>query len=197
MLDDLAPNARPSTSGGLSRYGSGGGRHRRYGLVRAIPNAQCRQAAHAPPLSDPNIVWTTLLLGIWIPNLYYWGLNQYIIQRTLGAQSLAEGQKGIVFAAALKLIIPFIVVFPGIIAFNLFSDKMINEAENDKQANATTWGEFEELEPNAADAENRSSNSTANSTRSGRKRPFALHCSMQRWPVWTFQNKTRKHSAKP
>ena len=104
------------------------------------------------PLSDPNIVWTTLLLGIWIPNLYYWGLNQYIIQRTLGAQSLAEGQKGIVFAAALKLIIPFIVVFPGIIAFNLFSDKMIEEAETDKQANATTWATFEELEPNAADA---------------------------------------------
>lgn len=98
------------------------------------------------PLSDPNIVWTTLLLGIWIPNLYYWGLNQYIIQRTLGAQSLAEGQKGIVFAAALKLVIPFIVVFPGIIAFNLFSEKMVEEAETDKQANAGTWATFEELE---------------------------------------------------
>jgi uncharacterized sodium:solute symporter family permease YidK len=46
------------------------------------------------------------------------GLNQYIVQRTLGSKSLAEGQKGIVFAAGLKLIIPFIVVIPGILAFN-------------------------------------------------------------------------------
>ena len=48
---------------------------------------------------------------------YYWGFNQYIIQRTLAAKSLKEGQKGIVFAAFLKLIIPVIVVLPGIIAY--------------------------------------------------------------------------------
>jgi solute:Na+ symporter, SSS family len=41
------------------------------------------------------------------------------VQRTLGSKSLAEGQKGIVFAAALKLIIPFVVVIPGILCFNL------------------------------------------------------------------------------
>ena len=44
-----------------------------------------------------------LLLGIWVPVCFYWGLNQYIVQRTLGSKSLAEGQKGIVFAAILKL----------------------------------------------------------------------------------------------
>ena len=54
---------------------------------------------------------------MWVANLYYWGFNQYIIQRTLAAKSLAEGQKGIVFAASLKLIIPVIVVLPGIIAY--------------------------------------------------------------------------------
>lgn len=55
--------------------------------------------------------------GMWVANLYYWGFNQYIIQRTLAAKSLREGQKGIVFAAFLKLIIPAIVVIPGIIAY--------------------------------------------------------------------------------
>lgn len=58
-----------------------------------------------------------LIGGMWVANLYYWGFNQYIIQRTLAAKSLAESQKGIAFAAFLKLIIPLIVVIPGIIAF--------------------------------------------------------------------------------
>ena len=73
---------------------------------------------------DPEIPWTALMLGLWIPNFFYWGLNQYITQRTLGSKSLAEGQKGIVFAALLKLIIPFVVVIPGILAFNLFSGNL-------------------------------------------------------------------------
>jgi SSS family solute:Na+ symporter len=73
------------------------------------------------PKEDKEIPWTALLIGLWIPNFFYWGLNQYIVQRTLGSKSLAEGQKGIVFAAFLKLIIPFIIVIPGILAFNLFS----------------------------------------------------------------------------
>ena len=62
-----------------------------------------------------------LIGGMWIANLYYWGFNQYIIQRTLAAKSLHESQKGIVFAAFLKLIIPLIVVIPGIIAYVLYA----------------------------------------------------------------------------
>lgn len=58
-----------------------------------------------------------LVGGMWVANLYYWGFNQYIIQRTFAAKSLAESQKGIVFAGFLKLIIPLIVVIPGIIAY--------------------------------------------------------------------------------
>jgi SSS family solute:Na+ symporter len=58
-----------------------------------------------------------LIGGLWIANLYYWGFNQYIIQRTLAAKSLKEAQRGIAFAAFLKLIIPLIVVIPGIVAF--------------------------------------------------------------------------------
>lgn len=58
-----------------------------------------------------------LVGGMWVANLYYWGFNQYIIQRTFAAKSLQESQKGIVFAGFLKLIIPLIVVIPGIIAY--------------------------------------------------------------------------------
>jgi SSS family solute:Na+ symporter len=47
------------------------------------------------PADDPDMPWTALMIGIWIPNFFYWGLNQYIVQRTLGSKSLAEGQKGI------------------------------------------------------------------------------------------------------
>lgn len=83
------------------------------------------------PASDPILPWTALLLGLWIPNFYYWGLNQYITQRTLGSASLAQGQRGIVFAAFLKLLIPFVIVVPGIIAFNLYSDEMRREAVAD------------------------------------------------------------------
>jgi solute:Na+ symporter, SSS family len=79
---------------------------------------------------DPELPWTALVLGLWIPNFFYWGLNQYITQRTLGAKSLAEGQKGVVFAAFLKLVIPFIVVIPGILAFNLFSSDLKDDAVN-------------------------------------------------------------------
>ena len=71
--------------------------------------------------TDAAMPWTILIIGIWIPNFYYWGLNQYITQRILGSGSLAEGQKGIVLAAFLKLIIPFVIVIPGMIAFNLFA----------------------------------------------------------------------------
>ena len=82
------------------------------------------------PRDDSKIPWTALIIGLWIPNFFYWGLNQYITQRTLGSKSLAEGQKGVVFAAFLKLIIPFIVVIPGILAFNLFNSDLKNDAVN-------------------------------------------------------------------
>ncbi len=92
------------------------------------------------PRSDKNIPWTALLIGLWIPNFYYWGLNQYITQRILGSSSLKEGQKGIVFAAAMKLIIPFIIVIPGIIAFNLFSKDLAvaQERSNERMVQKET-----------------------------------------------------------
>lgn len=66
-----------------------------------------------------------LLGGMWVANLYYWGFNQYIIQRTLAAKSLKEAQKGILLAAGLKLIIPLIVVIPGIAAYVIVNDPEI------------------------------------------------------------------------
>ena len=92
-----------------------------------------------------------LIGGMWVANLYYWGFNQYIIQRTLAAKSLAEGQKGIVFAAFLKLIIPVIVVLPGIIAYVMNIDEsgfltassvdpgFIGTAGNFANDNAAPW----------------------------------------------------------
>ncbi|KRB07565.1 sodium/sugar symporter [Lysobacter sp. Root690] len=60
-----------------------------------------------------------LLGGLWVMHVSYWGFNQYIIQRALAAKDLREAQKGIVFAAALKIILPVIVVLPGIAALML------------------------------------------------------------------------------
>ncbi|MBD9379488.1 MULTISPECIES: sodium/sugar symporter [Pseudoxanthomonas] len=59
---------------------------------------------------------SVLLGGMWIANLSYWGFNQYIIQRALAAKDIREAQKGVVFAAFLKLLMPVIVVLPGIAA---------------------------------------------------------------------------------
>ena len=69
-------------------------------------------------------IWV-IVGGLWVANLYYWGFNQYIIQRTLAAKSLRESQKGILFAAFLKLIIPLVVVIPGIAAYVMVNDPEI------------------------------------------------------------------------
>ncbi len=83
------------------------------------------------PWNDPEIPWVAVFIGgLWIPNTFYWGLNQFITQRTLGAKSLAEGQKGIMFAAAIKLVIPFIIVIPGIMALQLYGDEIMKLGGN-------------------------------------------------------------------
>ena len=76
--------------------------------------------------SDPNYKYMpgirSVLGGIWIAGIYYFGANQYIIQKALGAKNLKEAQRGMVFAGYLKLIIPVLVVLPGIAAFVLKAD---------------------------------------------------------------------------
>tara|TARA_B110000444_G_scaffold77459_1_gene73222 strand:- start:6120 stop:7772 length:1653 start_codon:yes stop_codon:yes gene_type:complete len=76
-----------------------------------------------------------LVGGMWVANLYYWGFNQYIIQRTLAAKSLKEAQKGILFAAALKMILPIIVVIPGIAAYVIIKDPEIMNGLGDVAMN--------------------------------------------------------------
>jgi SSS family solute:Na+ symporter len=63
-----------------------------------------------------------LLGGMWVMNISYWGFNQYIIQRALGAKDIREAQRGIVLAAFLKLLMPVIIVLPGIAAAALVPD---------------------------------------------------------------------------
>ena len=77
------------------------------------------------PKDHSVLPWTALVIGLWIPNLYYWGLNQFITQRSLAAKSLRHGQMGIIFAAFLKLLIPFIIVMPGIMAYQLYRDQIV------------------------------------------------------------------------
>jgi len=84
------------------------------------------------PKGHSVLPWTALVIGLWIPNFYYWGLNQYITQRTLAAKTLRQGQIGIIFAAGLKLIIPFIIIFPGMMALQLYGDQMTAEGGTDR-----------------------------------------------------------------
>ena len=75
------------------------------------------QKSHNPE-AFANVPGLVAIVGaLWLTNLGYWGFNQYIIQKGLAAKSIQEAQKGLVFAGLLKLLIPFIVVLPGVCAF--------------------------------------------------------------------------------
>ncbi len=76
------------------------------------------------PADHPVLPWTGLLAGIWVPIFYYCGLNQFIVQRTLAARDLRSGQMGIMFAAMLWVLVPFVIVIPGIIAYQLYGNEM-------------------------------------------------------------------------
>ncbi|MEE9370817.1 MAG: sodium/solute symporter, partial [Sedimentisphaerales bacterium] len=76
------------------------------------------------PRDNPDIPWTALVVGLWIPNFYYWGLNQFIVQRALAAKTLRQGQLGVIFAAGLKLLIPFVIIIPGIMSIQLYGDQL-------------------------------------------------------------------------
>jgi len=63
------------------------------------------------PADHSSLPWTALIFGLWIPNFYYWGFNQYIVQRALAAKSLKHGQMGVLFAAVMQVILPFRAIF--------------------------------------------------------------------------------------
>ena len=70
--------------------------------------------------SEDPTPFATLFTGMIFANLFYWCANQYVIQRTLGAKSLAEGQKGVLFSGFFKVLVPIMMMIPGVIAFHLY-----------------------------------------------------------------------------
>lgn len=91
-------------------------------LTRQVPGHFDMILAEAHPYFTDLPGLSVLIGGMWIANISYWGFNQYIIQRALAAKDLKEAQKGVVFAAYLKLLMPFIIVIPGIAAVILAPD---------------------------------------------------------------------------
>ncbi len=68
---------------------------------------------------ESSVPWPTLFTGVLLLNMFYWTTNQQIIQRTFAAKSLAEGQKGVLLAAGIKIFAPLILVLPGMMAYHL------------------------------------------------------------------------------
>jgi len=118
----------------LNALGAGDGALAGFAYLKEQVPEKFHMIIHKGDLMVPDIngtmkdAWTILpglsviIGGIWVANIAYWGFNQYIIQRGLAAKSIAEAQYGVVFAGFLKLLIPLIVVIPGIAAFLIAKD---------------------------------------------------------------------------
>ncbi len=76
--------------------------------------------------NDSYLPFTTMFTGLLLVNLYYWGTDQSIIQRALGAKNLEEGQKGVIFAGLLKVLTPLMVIIPGIMAYQILGPNITN-----------------------------------------------------------------------
>ncbi len=72
------------------------------------------------PLDDPNLPWLGTLLGVPLLGFYYWSTNQYVVQRILAAKNVENAQWGALLGGFLKLLVLFLVVFPGLMALNIF-----------------------------------------------------------------------------
>lgn len=97
---------------------------RAVGGLQPLLESQSDKFHLALPKDHMSLPWTALLFGLWIPNLYYWGFNQFIVQRSLAAKSLKDGQLGVLMAAGIQVVLPLIIVLPGIIAAELYSDQL-------------------------------------------------------------------------
>ncbi|SOE23937.1 solute:Na+ symporter, SSS family [Spirosomataceae bacterium TFI 002] len=71
---------------------------------------------------DSVLPFSTLFTGLMINQLYFWGMNQTIIQRAFGAKNLVEAQKGLIYTGVLKLLVPLVIVLPGMLAYYLYGD---------------------------------------------------------------------------
>jgi solute:Na+ symporter, SSS family len=105
-LGVLVPQYGPSVLGGFQAMLAGS--PEKFHMVR--------------PWNDPELPWVGVFFGgMWLANIFYWGCNQFITQRTLAAKDVWHGQMGVVFAGFLKLLVPLLVVVPGIVAFRLYN----------------------------------------------------------------------------
>ncbi len=105
-LGVLSPEFGPSVIGGFRAMLAGS--PEKFHMVRAW--------------NDPELPWVGVFFGgMWLANIFYWGCNQFITQRTLSARNVWHGQMGVVFAGFLKLLVPLLVVVPGIVAFRLYN----------------------------------------------------------------------------
>jgi len=86
-----------------------------------ITNTETQKLNAIGSSSDPT-PFGTLFTGMLFANLFYWCTNQYVIQRTLGAKNLAEGQKGVLFSGFFKVLVPFMMMIPGVIAFHMYGE---------------------------------------------------------------------------
>ena len=87
------------------------------------------QKLNAIGSSQDPVPFGTIFTGMIFANLFYWGTNQYVIQRTLGAANLAEGQKGVLFSGYFKLLVPFMMMLPGVIAFHLYQGEQLQSID--------------------------------------------------------------------
>lgn len=78
---------------------------------------------------DSVLPFGTLFTGLIINQLYFWGMNQTIIQRALGAKNLVEAQKGLLYTGVLKILVPLIIVLPGVIGFYYFGDSLYDSQD--------------------------------------------------------------------
>ncbi|MEX2591878.1 MAG: solute:sodium symporter family transporter [Anditalea sp.] len=78
---------------------------------------------------DSVLPFSTLFTGLMINQIYFWGMNQTIIQRVFGAKNMAEAQKGLLYAGILKILVPLIIILPGIIAFYYFGDQFFDSQD--------------------------------------------------------------------
>ena len=91
--------------------------------LETVVTAETQKLNAIGSVDDPT-PFPTLFTGMIFANLFYWCANQYVIQRTLGAKDLAEGQKGVLFSGFFKVLVPFIMMIPGVIAFHLYGDSL-------------------------------------------------------------------------
>ncbi len=97
------------------------------GLVKVYEHAPEKFNVIGAP--DSKLPFEVLFTGLMINQIYFWAMNQTIIQRALGAKNLVEAQKGLLYTGVLKILIPLVIVLPGVIGFYYFGDQLYNNQD--------------------------------------------------------------------